>query len=128
MNDITGKHQGVCGEWSGVDLLLLENQDRTPLKNAIAAAIMLHLVLFWWNIWPQGKPLPIPISDDRPFIVRQYKPREIKPEKKPIQDQKTMKVPIPDTTPHEVEPVFDGITSSRIFVQNSVAQLRRTSL
>ena len=50
------RHRGVCGEWSGVDLLLLENQDRTPLKVAITAAIMLHLILFWWNVWQNALP------------------------------------------------------------------------
>lgn len=104
-----GTHRGICGEWSGVDLLLLENQDRTPLKLAITAAIMFHLILFWWNIWPQGEPLPVPPVKDRPFLVYPYKPPVKEPEKKPINDQKTMKVPIPDTTPHEVEPVFEFV-------------------
>lgn len=104
-----GTHRGVCGEWSGVDLLLLENQDRTPLKFALTAAIMLHLILFWWNIWPQGEPLPVPQVRDRPFIVYPYKPPVKQPEKKPVNDQKTMKVPIPDTTPHEVEPVLEFV-------------------
>ena len=109
MNRNDSTHRGVCGEWSGVDLLLLENQDRTPLKVAITGAIMFHLILFWWNIWPQGKPLPIPPVKDRPFVIRKYVPKQREPEKKPIQEEKAIKVPIPDRTPHEIEPVFEFV-------------------
>lgn len=109
MNRQEGTHRGVCGEWSGVDLLLLEHQDRTPLKVALMGAIIFHLILFWWNIWPEGKPLPLPVVDPGRFIVRQYKPREQKPEKKPLENKKAMKVPIPDPTPHEIEPLFEFV-------------------
>ena len=109
MNRQERTHRGVCGDWSGVDLLLLEHQDRTPLKVALMAAIMLHLILFWWNIWPEGKPLPLPVRDDGRFIVRQYKPKPVDPVKKPIQEEKTIKVPIPDPTPHEIEPLFEFV-------------------
>jgi len=96
-------------QWSGVDLLLLEQQDRKPLKLAITAAVGLHLILFWWNIWPQGKPLPLPTVDDPPFILKKYRLKERPPEKKPLQDTKALKVPFPDPTPHEVEPLFVAV-------------------
>ena len=104
------RHPSVEPEnWSGVDLLLLEHQDRTPLKRALIAAIGIHLIVFWWNIWPQGKPLPVLKPEKPPFLVRTYKPPEIKPEKMPLRDPKAMRVPIPDPTPHEVEPIFEAV-------------------
>lgn len=110
MNDNNGKHRGVCGEWSGVDLLLLEHEDRGPLKVAITAAILLHLLLFWWNIWPQGKERLIRVVEKPPFIIYPVKFETKKPEKKPLQNERVKKVPIPDPTPHEIEPVFEFVT------------------
>jgi len=108
MTDTRGIHQGYCGEWSGVDLLLLERQDRNPLKAALTAAILVHLVVFWWNIWPAGKPLPLP-PVKKPPILYDVRLPERPPEKKPLQPDHAMKVPVPDTTPFEVEPMLEAV-------------------
>jgi len=109
MNDNNGYHRGVCGEWSGVDLLLLERPDHGPLKVALIAAILLHLLLFWWNIWPQSKERLIPTVKEPSFIVHPYKFKERTLEKKPLQTEKVKKIPIPDRTPHEIEPLFEFV-------------------
>jgi len=92
---------------ASVDAMFLEEHDNKPLKVALLIAIFLHLILFWWNIWPDFSAKAIAKEEKKIVLVKRFIPKKPPPQKKEIKKMKSKKVPIPDPTPDEPEPIVE---------------------
>ena len=89
-----------------------EAGDRRRLRIALLAAVVLHLVLFA-VIVPEGKPKALRVGPKRQvYMVQQikFKPPPPRQAQKVVKPKKqTRKIPIPDPTPDEPEPIVQEI-------------------
>ncbi len=82
-------------------------ESRTPLRIAVAGAIVFHALLFVIS-FPRMKPRPLQAAQaNRAFVVQAVRFKPPPPAKaKPVPERKTKKIPIPDPTPDEPEPLI----------------------
>ncbi|PIP86417.1 hypothetical protein COW82_02215 [Candidatus Campbellbacteria bacterium CG22_combo_CG10-13_8_21_14_all_43_18] len=86
----------------------LAREDRRPLKVAWAVALVLHFALFLM-VFPELGAIQVEERIQEAIVIKRYKPPEPpkqQPEKK-IVKKKTARVPIPDPTPDEPEPIVE---------------------
>lgn len=93
---------------TSVEAMFLDDQENKPLKVALLIAIALHLLLFWWNLWPDFSVAAMAREDRTVILVKRFIPKKPPPQKKEIQKMKKKKVPIPDPTPDEPEPIVEA--------------------
>ncbi|MGH9381344.1 MAG: energy transducer TonB [Thermoanaerobaculia bacterium] len=103
-----GDDEFALGEWG--DFAREEAEERRIRKVAIAAAVALHLAVagFWWvfGALPTiGREIE---QEKKVYVVQQvrFQPPP-PPQEQEIPPPKTKKVPIPDPTPDEPEPIVD---------------------
>lgn len=83
-----------------------EEEDKRTMRWAIAAALVIHAILFFIHFpeWTQAEPPPA--EKKKVYVVQQvrFKPPPPKQQQE-IPQPKKKKVPIPDPTPDEPEPI-----------------------
>lgn len=86
-----------------------EAQERKWFRISLVAAVMVHVILFWIH-WPSfaGTGRDAERQETKIYVMKQVK---FKPPKRPemenIPKPQTKKVPIPDPTPDQPEPIRD---------------------
>lgn len=86
----------------------IQEEDTKPLKVAWVAAILFHFVLFL-AVFPQIGGVEAQQEQREAVVIKRYKPPEPpkqQPEKKVVK-KKTSRVPIPDPTPDDPEPIVE---------------------
>jgi len=81
--------------------------DRRNLRWALIAAALFHVVLFFVHFPSWRQPVEItPAAKKQAYVVRQvrFQPPQAAPQRQ-IPEKKAKKIPIPDPTPHEPEPI-----------------------
>ena len=83
-------------------------EDKKPLKVAWISALVIHFVLFL-AVFPEFGGADVEEEQRQAVVIKRYKPPEPpkqQPEKK-IVKKKTARVPIPDPTPDDPEPIVE---------------------
>ena len=83
------------------------DEDRRNLHRALGAALLFHVALFFVHLPDLVGPVEVrPAARQRAYVVQQvrFQPPRAAPQRE-IPDKKTKKIPIPDPTPHDPEPV-----------------------
>lgn len=81
--------------------------DRRNLRRAFGVALVLHLILFFVHLPTFVEPMEVSAaSKEKAYIVQQvrFRPPQAAP-KQEIPEEKRKKIPIPDPTPRDPEPV-----------------------
>jgi periplasmic protein TonB len=87
--------------------LASERQDRRRLRRAVLAAAGAHLLLFF-VVFPRSESPPLKVGSQAPraYVVQQVRFRPPQPrQQQAIPERKTRKIPIPDPTPDDPEPI-----------------------
>lgn len=83
------------------------DEDRRNLRRALGVALVFHLGLFFVHLPDLMGPVEVsPAAKQKAYVVQQvrFQPPRAAP-KREIPDKKAKKIPIPDPTPHDPEPV-----------------------
>lgn len=88
--------------------ILSEMQDdRRNLRRAFAVAIVFHVVLFFVHLPSFFQPMEVTAAaKEKAYVIQQvrFRPPQAAPQRE-IPDEKRKKIPIPDPTPQDPEPV-----------------------
>jgi TonB family protein len=115
-NKTNGAEQAQDGTLAELVTLAQEyNQDRKILRYALIVAVAFHVVLFIIHFPEMTRQARAEAKKERKiFVVQQPKFKPPEQKKVEILKPKTVKVPIPDPTPDEPEPVRQLDTSDEI--------------
>ena len=86
----------------------LFEQDRQPFKVAWISALIVHFLLFV-TVFPELGTSEVESEEREAVVIKRYKPPEPpkqQPEKKVVK-RRTSRVPIPDPTPDDPEPIME---------------------
>jgi protein TonB len=88
-----------------------EDNEKRRFRGALAGAILFHLALLFMAVPDLGSEPKTVGTKQRPlFVVQQVRfqpPAPKKAEQKAVEKKKTRKIPIPDPTPDDPEPLID---------------------
>lgn len=92
------------------DFILKEEASNRALKWAIAAAIVLHVGIFFITV-PERRPIPLQPGPEQTHIVMQpvrfQPPPPAATATRPKQSERKKVIPVPDPTPDEPEPITE---------------------
>jgi protein TonB len=106
-----------AGSYNSLDPVVMDISDREAadtrraLRVALVIGGLLHVVIFL-VVFPTWDPEPMGIGPSQPrlYVMKQlrFSPPEAQPRRaRPVERPKARRIPIPDPTPEDPEPIFD---------------------
>ena len=83
------------------------DDDRRNLRRAFLVALAIHVVLLFVHLPSMIQPMEVaPAAKEKAYVIQQvkFRPPQTAPQRE-IPDQKRRKIPIPDPTPNDPEPI-----------------------